>query len=541
VKLTRIAIAGLVAGATLVGSAWAGIGIGPHGTTDLPPVTLPNQTAAAVDAADATIGSPGTPPPAVGARVGAAKVSMYPRPEDYGGVWERDPAKCERMSENVLAQLAADTQGEIDHLVTAGSPWPENPNCIYMGGFGIGPANPAVEFEQDPGLWVRSVAIGDGVDTMVLTIIDAEGYLWDYKTKCDRCGSKQLGEDLGDELGIDPKNFVIAATHSHAAPDLIGGWGFVPSWYMTQVTEAIQTSVRQAVASMAPAAIEVGEVQARPENGERRDTYRSAEEQQLTWLRATKAATTNSPGGAVIATIGAYAAHPTTKGTNGGTASADWVGVFEKSLESRFGGMGFHFMTGLGNMSASGGTQMGATLAGLVPDIGRGIGLTDTNIRVEREIWKQPATNVPLTALGFPGFFDREFLAEPSTVTTGKSPDTAPCSSASAFTVELPATAVRIGSQFALTAAPGEIFSNVSNTIKEKSGVITMPLAQANDALGYMPQSFEMSPVGQQGLGFFFGGVLIVNYEDSYAVDRCLGDKVLESTISMLDGLRDKE
>ena len=51
-----------------------------------------------------------------------------------------------------------------------------------------------------------------------------------------------------------------------------------------------------------------------------------------------------------------------------------------------------------------------------------------------------------------------------------------------------------------------------------------MPLAQANDALGYMPQSFELNPVGQQGLGFVAGGYLIVNYEDSYAIDRCFGD-----------------
>jgi hypothetical protein len=237
--------------------------------------------------------------------------------------------------------------------------------------------------------------------------------------------------------------------------------------------------------------------------------------------------------------MGAYAAHPTTRGTNDGTASPDWVGFFEKRLEDRFGGIGLHFMTGLGNMSASGGPKMGITLADLVPD--EGTVLTDTNIRVEREIWKQPATNVPLTGLGFPGFFDREFLTEPSSIRTGKSPDTAPCASASAFTVELPNTALRIGKQFALTAAPGEIFSNVSNTIKEKAGVITMPLAQANDALGYMPQSFELNPVGQQGLGFFAGGVLIVNYEDSYAIDKCTGDKVLESSISMLNALKDKE
>jgi hypothetical protein len=277
-------------------------------------------------------------------------------------------------------------------------------------------------------------------------------------------------------------------------------------------------------------------VEARDENSERRDTYRSAEEQQLTWLRAT-----DPKGKNVIATVGAYAAHPTTKGTNDGTASSDWVGVFEKTLESRFGGIGLHFMTGLGNMSTSGGTEMGATLAKLVPELGGGTTLTDTNIRIQREIWAQPATNVPLTALGLPGFFDRKFLSTPATIQTGKAPDTAPCLSASAVAVELPATAVRIGNQFALTAAPGEVFSNATNTIKEKSGVITMPLAQANDALGYMPQSFEMNPVGQQGLGFFAGGVLIVNYEDSYAIDRCTGDKVLESSISMLDSLRDQQ
>ena len=66
-----------------------------------------------------------------------------------------------------------------------------------------------------------------------------------------------------------------------------------------------------------------------------------------------------------------------------------------------------------------------------------------------------------------------------------------------------------------------------------------MPLAQANDALGYMPQSFELNPVGQQGLGFVAGACpVIVNYEDSYAIDRCVGDMVLETSIGLLDGHR---
>ena len=115
---------------------------------------------------------------------------------------------------------------------------------------------------------------------------------------------------------------------------------------------------------------------------------------------------------------------------------------------------------------------------------------------------------MPLTALGAPGFFDRNFLESPAEVRTGKSPDTAPCESASPMSVEVPATAAFVGNQLAITVGPGELFSNLSNTIKEQSGaIVTMPLAQANDALGYLPQSFELNPVGQQGLGFVAGGV----------------------------------
>ncbi|MGH2757495.1 MAG: hypothetical protein ACRDI3_06885, partial [Actinomycetota bacterium] len=279
-----------------------------------------------------------------------------------------------------------------------------------------------------------------------------------------------------------------------------------------------------------------GEELARPFNNERRDTYRSAEEQELTWLRAVGAHPPGNPK--TIATIGAYAGHPTSFSTNGGRASADWVGPFEHALEERFGGVGLYFMTGLGNMSNSGGRGVGPRLVDLIPDVGDGLRLDKTDVTYTRTIWNHPATNVPLTALGVPGFFDRQFVMAPAEVRTGKSPDTAPCESASAASVEMPANAMRIGDQFALTASPGEIFSNISNTIKEKSGAaVTMPIGQSMDALGYMPQNIEMSPIGQQGLGFVLGGVLIVNYEDSYSVDRCLGDKVLETAIQQLDGL----
>ena len=469
---------------------------------------------------------------------GAAKMSTEPRPEDYGGTWEKSPEKCETLSENGVSQLTTNTQEMVDHLVVAGSPWPENPNCIYMGGFGIGPMNPVSSWDQDRGLWVRAFALRDrDGDDLVLAIIDGEGYFWDYGSKCDDCGIKQLTASLAadESLGLKSENLVIAATHAHSSPDFIGGWGFVPDWYMTQVSDTIKATIRAAMASMRPAILEAGEHEARPFNSERRGTYRSAEEQHLAWLRA------YTPGDkATIATIGAYAAHPTAFGTNDGKASADWPGLFVKSLEDRFGGVGMQFMTGLGNMSNSGlgNPQRSDDLAALVDRVGTGRRVKNPNIRTTRTTWTQPATNVPLTALGVPGFFDRKFIDSPSSVSTGKSAS-APCASTSPVSVEVASSAARIGDEFALTTSPGEIFSNFSNTIKEQSGAaVTMPLGQANDALGYMPQSFELSPVGQQGLGFAIDGVAVVNYEDSYSIDRCYGDMALETAIGLLGGLK---
>jgi hypothetical protein len=544
-KAARTILVSFLVGLLSVSAAWAGAAFNPAPKGAAAATSRkPKPTPTATESPSPTI--PPVPPLGQGSVLaGASKISIEPRPDDYGGYWERDPAKCDKESEGLVTQLPDDAE---DHLAITGSPWPENPNCLYMGGFGIGPDNPISNWDQVNGLWVRSAAISDGKDTLVLTIIDGEGYFWDYDKKCasqsaeNQCGSKQIAENLSAELGIPKTNFVIAATHSHASPDFIGGWGFVPDWYMNQVRDSIKQSIRNAVANMKTATLEIGEEDARPFNNERRGTYRSAEEQQIAWLRARTAGTATPE---TIMTIGAYAAHPTSRGTNGGTASADWVGDFEKELENRFGGVGLHFMTGLGNMSGSNPSTttpqvpMGVGLADVIPGFGGGVTPKNTDVRVTQTTWAQPATNVPLTALGKPGFFDRQFNEAPAEVRTGKSPDTAPCESASPVSVEVAATAARIGDQFALTAAPGEVFSNLTNTLKEKSGaLVTMPLAQANDALGYMPQSFEISPVGQQGLGFVADGVLIVNYEDSYAIDRCYGDQTLETTIGLLNSIK---
>ena len=539
-------LVGLLTGALMVSAAWAGVAFTPLPVPSGPATgVVDGATAGLTDATGATSNPLSQLNLHAGQLlVGAAKASTAPRPKDMakrfpGARWETDMTKCHTLEPAWFADLPTSAVMAMDGIANPGSTWPENPNCIYQGGFGIGPMNPVKAFDKTLGLWVRSLAISDGKQTIILSVVDGEGWLWDYRSKCTDCGAKQIAQTLAADPALKARHVTAAshilhATHSHASPDFIGGWGFVPNWYMAQVTDTIKATAKAAVMSMQPATLEAGEIEAREYNNERRDTYRAAEEQQLTWLRAVSSAR----GHKVIATLGTYAAHPTSMGNNGEVAHPDWPGLFEKTLETRFGGIGLHIMSGLGNMSNNGGVQIGKKLADLLPPVGRGRPVHNTTIRLAQKTVSGAITNVPLGTLGEAGLFDRKFQPLPAVVNTGENPN-APCISASPDSVELPYSAARIGDDLIFTASPGEVFSNWTNTIKEKNaGRIVFPMAQSNDALGYMPQSFEINPVGQQGLGFVAGGYVFVNYEDSYAVDRCTGDLLLEETLKLLGDVK---
>jgi hypothetical protein len=106
--------------------------------------------------------------------------------------------------------------------------------------------------------------------------------------------------------------------------------------------------------------------------------------------------------------------------------------------------------------------------------------------------------------------------------------------------VHVAATAAKIGG-IVITAAPGEIFSNFSNTIEERAPITALAIGQADDALGYMPQSFEFDIPTQQGAGFVQpsgpNGGDVVEYEEAYSIDRCFGDRALDAQLHMLDAI----
>jgi hypothetical protein len=200
--------------------------------------------------------------------------------------------------------------------------------------------------------------------------------------------------------------------------------------------------------------------------------------------------------------------------------------------------------TGLGNMVTEHvrddlveKVDVGTALADAIPAIGGGQQITDTDLRVGRTSWEHPVTNGPLGSLGVGGFFDRTMNDTPAQVNIGDSDyQHKKCNSASPVSVETSVSAAWIGNLL-ITGGPGELFSNLTNTIEEaNAGGVTLALGLANDGLGYIIQSFETDHVGRQGVGFVNGP--LSEYEDAYSIDHCLGDAALEHTLNLVNQIR---
>lgn len=531
-SVVRTVVGGVVVGVTAVSVAWAGAGLAPvpvevgrPGEVAAPRAATaedlgvqPQQLADAATAAAAARRpvEPGAGLPAGQVLVGTSVVDITPAPPE-GRVWQTEGCAT-----------------GIPNEAIAGTRKTTTPDCIYMGGRGLGPSEPVTRIDPANPLEVRTVAIGDGADWAVLTQVDGVYWHGRYDTFCDRCGSLDIADDLAVELDVPASSFFIAANHSHNSPDFIGAWGGVPDWYMEQVGEAIRDSIRTAMTTTEPAVLEAAESFTRSLNVQRRETYWSPEDVGFPWVRALGVNRAGRPDGRTLAVLGAFSAHPVTTGYDDGRGHADWPGAFSQLVRAREGGVGIAFVAGLGNMSTRQGTDETAEgLHRLLPSPTAGAQLADTDVQVAQVRFQQPMTNLGLVALRTGLFFDRT-TSGPAAIEAGKIPERA-CRSASAISVETAVSAARIGPGLLVAAGPGELFSNLTNTLKEQHPSATvLALANVNDGLGYIMQSFEEDAAGRQVVGFTDAPV---EYEEAFSLDACFGDAVLETALDLLTAL----
>jgi hypothetical protein len=71
-------------------------------------------------------------------------------------------------------------------------------------------------------------------------------------------------------------------------------------------------------------------------------------------------------------------------------------------------------------------------------------------------------------------------------------------------------------------ADPTSLFSNISEVVRERAdaNTVAMTFGQANDALGYIIQSFEFDYAGNAVTEY---GTTTGEYEEVFSIDHCFG------------------
>ncbi|MEY2474959.1 MAG: hypothetical protein QOG87_274 [Actinomycetota bacterium] len=583
-RATRRSVVAFLTGLLLVGGAWAGVGLRPIDapggiTNELPVASAEAKAATARLAGDQGVGL--DPPdlrelqrlPAGQFLVGTGQTTLEP-PAD--APWVKGDACSQLADGRPNGEEVSDVIGAVESGKVKGG-WPKTEDCIYLGGYGIGPARASTGVDSYAGVHVRSVAISNGEQTVLWQMIDMVGYFSKYAdTLCSDCGMSDIRKTISRQTGIAVDNVAIAATHTHGGADGYGAWGGLPRWYRTFVRDQIIVSAYDALRDLQPASIEIGAIDARSFNNQRRDTYWSSADYGAVWLQAKELPQgprqRRSPP--VIATLVNFAAHPTVLGGSNTLMHGDWPGTVAKEMHDRLGGLGVIIEGGLGNVSpnrprtpANDVTGDGTvddydSVVGMArdftdfvgADIARGGAVLSTNDIVAKNVAiEHPVTNWAEAALGTAGLLDRQFLPGDAAGGPGVyqwdkgGPPGRGCQAAAPLTIKTDVTGYRIGELTVITA-PGELFGTMAQVVKSRANRDatvydtegrampagqTMVFGQTQDSLGYIIQHFEVDPAGGLTSNADLG-----EYEEEFMLDRCFGDHVLETQLQLADALK---
>jgi hypothetical protein len=371
---------------------------------------------------------------------------------------------------------------------------------LYQGGYGPPFLRGTAEGVHDS-LYARTFAIGYGDDAAIFTIVDAVGLGNQW--------TREIRMKAALATGVSAQRIVVAATHSHAAPDFMGLWGGVSDGYRTKVIDTIVASMQSAWDGREAADLSVSS--SIGDNGNRRDWPFTDQTIELVQAHA-------HDDGALLGTMVAFAAHPVVLPESNKLLSRDYCGYAVDALETSSGAPVVWFNGILGDVSprvpageyadsfaaAQAYGELLATQAVAMLD-----GATPVSLGMvhRHETWELPVSNALFNLAGQLGILDYDF------VQMGLS-----------GTVDTQSAYFRLGTEIQIVAFPGESLTRNGLPIKD---VMPAPhkliLGNAGDALGYFVPSDEW----QTGLND--------NYEESISMGMTVGDTTRDILIDMIE------
>lgn len=365
---------------------------------------------------------------------------------------------------------------------------------VWLAGHGIGPVRRS-QGEAADGLHVRALALSQGDQALVLVSADLAG-LFRQDVEAIRA---RVAAGWREEEGRHPA-VIVACTHTHSGPDMLGFWGGVSRGYREYMREETARAVLEALEAREPARLAIATVPAPGRIRNRRDLAGPTAEV-ITALRLYGAEGTS------LATVVGFNAHPVLLGPGNRLLSADFPGYLAARLEERTGGVVLYF-------TGAAGDQSPVAPGGSGPEVARAYGEALADL-VEAAFRLHPGSD-PAAAFEFAGAKVAVPVSNWRLAIAGQlGPAARPVRKGM---VETEAWFIRLG-QARLATLPGEVLAAGGERLQALAGEGPLLLiGLANDALGYLVPAVDWRPGG---------------YEESLAASPVAADLLLDEVLRL--------
>lgn len=372
-------------------------------------------------------------------------------------------------------------------------------NNIFMGAYGAPYARGPAQGVHDA-IHARSFAFEAEGGGLIMTIVDLPG-MGNQNTRAVR-------QKVAAMTGLAEGQILVATTHTHSAPDLMGLWGGVPGEYRNFVNDAIAMSMAAAWNARQPGKLRVATGKA--PNNNRRDWGFTDDD--MIVLDAFDLSDNR------LGTLVNFAAHPVVLGEDNKEISCDYVGYTEQKLTELLGAPTAIFNGTLGDATPKvpegnyaddfeRAQAYGELLADIAADLADAGEPVDPTLQWTFTDWEQTVDNALFKLAAQLGIlqYDFEMIDFLNQKVTTQS------------------TYFRLGAQVQGVAFPGESVTRNGLAIKEAmKAPHRMLLGNTGDALGYFIPSDEWQ-TGKNN-----------NYEESVSLGKTAGDNARDNIVPLI-------
>ncbi len=191
------------------------------------------------------------------------------------------------------------------------------------------------------GLFAKAVVFDDGTTAVALVVIDSIGIQYDTACKIRTAASEKT-----TAVSLPPERIVVASTHTHCSPDVIGIYGPDQTHtgrdpaYLKLLVDTCADTVAKAAAGLEPATLVTAETEC--VGWAVNDSEPDELDNSVTILQCL------GDSGEPIATLTSFACHPTVLDGDTSLISADWVGAFYKEMAANTPGEHVFVQGGVG-------------------------------------------------------------------------------------------------------------------------------------------------------------------------------------------------